>query len=61
MYFQDMLESWIKEKAEDATIHKILEALESPLIEYNALAQRLGVNEQVKKMMERKAPPSLCG
>ena len=58
IYTKSMLTSWIDEKIEQATIHKILEALESPLIANNALAQRLKENEKVQEMMKRKAPPS---
>ena len=62
MYFQNMLASWITENDKQATIHKILEALKSPLIENNALAQRLrDSNRHVQEMLKRKTPPSLCG
>ena len=57
-YTRTMLKSWIDEKAEQATIHKILEALESPTIANNALAKSLKENEQVQEMMKRKAPAS---
>ena len=36
-YTENMLASWITEKDKQATIHKILEALESPFIVNNAL------------------------
>ena len=58
-YTENMLTSWITEKDKQATIHKILEALESPLIANNALAQRLrDSNRHVQEMLKRKAPAS---
>ena len=54
---QNMLESWMAEKDKQATIMKILEALESPLIENNALAKRLREDKNVQEMLKRKAPP----
>ena len=58
---QNMLESWMNEKAEQATIQRLLEAVESPLIENRALGKRLRENEKVKEMMRRKAPPTKPG
>ena len=58
---QNMLETWMAEKDKQATIQKILEALESPLIENNALAKRLRENEKVQAMLKRKAPSSSTG
>ena len=54
---QKMLDGWIRANKQ-ATIQKILEALESSLIENNALAARLKRDKIVEKMLERNAPPA---
>lgn len=56
-----MLEAWIAEKGEQATIQDILKALESPTIANPALSHRLQKeNKFIQKMLKRK-PPSSCG